>query len=72
MVLMLVVLKIGRGDRVRCRIVHTTAAEHERVHAHAHVRAFWFNALPHEHARAFFGLWPGDSTGFRGDFVTYA
>lgn len=39
MVLMLVVLKIGRGDRVRCRIVHTTAAEHERVHAHAHVRA---------------------------------
>lgn len=69
-VVVMLVMKIGRGDRVRCRIVHATAAEHERVHAHAHVRALRFDALPHEHARAFLGLWPGDSTGLRRDFVT--
>ena len=67
---MVVVMKIGRGDRVRRRIVHAAAAEHERVHAHAHVRALRLDALPHEHARALFRLWPGDSTGLRRDFVT--
>lgn len=70
MVVVMLVMKIGHGDRVRRRIVHAAAAEHERVHAHAHVRALRFDALPHEHARAFFRLWPGDSTGFRRDFVT--
>lgn len=72
MMVVMMVMKIGRGDRVGRRVVHAAAAEHERVHAHADVRALGLDALPHEHAGALLGLRPGDSAGFRGDFVTCA
>lgn len=66
------VLLMRRGDRVRSRVVHATAAEHERVHAHAHVRPLRLDALPHEHARALLRIRPGDPAGLRGDLVTCA
>lgn len=71
MMVVVMMMVIGGGDRVRRRVVHAATAEHERVHAHAHVRALRLDALPHEHAGALLGLWTRGSTGFRGDFVTY-
>lgn len=70
MMVVVMMMVIGGGDRVRRRVVHAATAEHERVHAHAHVRALRLDALPHEHAGALLGLWTRGSTGFRGDFVT--
>ena len=63
---------VKRAYRVRCRVVNATTAEHEGIHAHTHARPLGLDALPHEHARAFFALRTGHFAGFRGDFVTCA
>lgn len=46
-------------------IVRATRAEHECVHAHAHVSPLGLDALPHEHAGAFDA---SDGAGFLTDF----
>lgn len=63
-------MMMRRAYRVHRRVVNAATTEHEAVHAHAHVRAFGFDALPHEHTRAFLTLGTGHSAGLRTDFVT--
>lgn len=50
-------------------IVHATTAEHEGVHAHAHVCALGLDAFPDEHARALAAIWAGYPAGLWADLV---
>lgn len=68
----MLVERVYRAYRVRRRVMNAAAAEHEGVHAHAHVRAFGLDALPYEHARAFLALGAGHLAGLRTDLVTCA
>lgn len=45
-------------------VVRAARAEHERVHAHAHMLALGFDAFPHEHTGAFDSV---DRARLRGD-----
>jgi hypothetical protein len=63
------VARLVAAEAVGRRVVHAAAPEHERVHAHTHVRTLGLDALPDEHAGAVDVRLARHSTRLRADLV---